>query len=229
VIPLLAQADQPFIRWDWIPRNLDLIWEQTLEHLILTGLAVGIGLVISMALSLMALRFRRTYGPITWVTGILYTVPSIALFALLVPITGISITTAEIGLVSYTLLILIRNIVAGIDGVPADIKEAAVGMGYTRRRLFTDIELPLALPVIVAGLRIATVTTVGLVTISALIGLGGLGQLINRGLQLFNSPVGTAQIFVGTGLSIVLAVVLDFGLVMLERALTPWARRKVAM
>lgn len=222
---IVAQADPPFIRWDWIGNNLDLIWEQTAEHLVLTGLAIGIGFVISMALSLIAIRYRSAYAPITWITGILYTVPSLALFALLVPITGISITTAEIGLVGYTLLILIRNIVAGIDGVPADVVEAARGMGYTRRKLLLEIELPLAMPVIIAGLRIATVTTVGLVTITALIGLGGLGQLILRGLNIFSSPVGVAQIFAGTALSIVLAVVLDVLLVLLGKALTPWTRR----
>jgi osmoprotectant transport system permease protein len=222
---IVAQADPPFIRWDWIGNNLDLIWEQTAEHLVLTGLAIGIGFVISMVLSLIAIRYRSTYAPITWITGILYTVPSLALFAMLVPVTGISITTAEIGLVGYTLLILIRNIVAGIDGVPADVVEAARGMGYTRRKLLLEIELPLAMPVIIAGLRIATVTTVGLVTITALIGLGGLGQLILRGLNLFSSPVGVAQIFTGTVLSIVLAVVLDLALVLIGRALTPWTRR----
>ena len=226
---VVGRADQPFIRWDWITSNLDLIWEQTVEHLLLTGLAVGLGLMLSMALSLLALRYRATYSPITWVTGVLYTVPSLALFAMLVPITGISIVTAEIGLVGYTLLILIRNIVAGVDGVPNEVLEAARGMGYTNRRLFLDIELPLALPVIVAGLRIATVTVVGLVTITALIGLGGLGQLILRGLNLFSSPVGVAQIFTGTVLSIVLAVLLDLGLVLLGRALTPWTRRAEAL
>ena len=226
---LLAQSGSRFeIRWDWIGKNIDTIWEQTVEHIYLTFLAVAIGLVLSMALSLIAIRYRRTYGPITSVTGILYTIPSLALFAFLVPITGISVTTAEIGLVSYTLLILIRNIVAGIDGVPDDVVEAARGMGYTERRLFFEIQLPMATPVIIAGIRIATVTTIGLVTITALIGQGGLGQLIDRGLKNFSSPIGITQIFVGTVLSIVLAVVLDFALVVIERASTPWARRRAA-
>ncbi|MBU1226677.1 MAG: ABC transporter permease [Actinobacteria bacterium] len=171
-------------------------------------MAVGIGLVIALGLSLIALRWRRTYAPITWVTGILYTIPSLALFAMLVPFTGLSKTTAEIGLVSYTLLILIRNIVAGIDGVAPDVKEAALGMGYTRRRLFLEIELPLALPVIVAGIRIATVTVIGLVTVTSLIGLGGLGFFILRGLNSFF----WTQIIVGVVLSVVLAVVVDVAL-----------------
>jgi osmoprotectant transport system permease protein len=129
--------------------------------------------------------------------------------------------------VSYTLLILIRNIVAGINGVPPSVLEAARGMGYTRRRRFISIELPLALPVIIAGIRIAAVTTIGLVTVTALIGLGGLGFFILRGLNLFYSPVGTTQIVVGTVLSVVLAVVVDLSLVGLEKVATPWSRRKV--
>lgn len=225
----VAQAGSRFeIRWDWIGRNLGAIWDQTIEHIYLTFLAVGIGLILSLALAVLALRYRKTYVPITTVTGILYTIPSLALFAFLVPITGISVTTAEIGLVSYTLLILIRNIVAGIDGVPGTVIEAARGMGYTDRRMFFEIQLPLATPVIIAGIRIATVTTIGLVTITALIGQGGLGQFIDRGLKNFSSPIGVTQIFVGTVLSIVLAVALDFALVLVERAATPWTRRREA-
>ncbi len=224
---MIAQAaDQPFVRWDWIVDHVDDIWAATWEHIVLTAIAVGVGFVISLALSMLALRHRRAYGPITWVTGILYTIPSLALFAFLVPITGLTTLTAEIGLVSYTLLILIRNIVAGIDGVPASVRESAVGMGYTRRRLFLEIELPLALPVIVAGIRIAAVTTIGLVTITALIGKGGLGFLILRGLNLFYSPVGTTQIVVGTVMSVILAVAVDLSLVGAERAMTPWSRRR---
>lgn len=225
VAPVIAQADQPFIRWDWIGRNLDELWAATREHLILTAIAIGIGLVLSLGLSLIALRWRATYAPITWVAGVLYAVPSLALFAFLVPITGLTRLTAEIGLVSYTLLILVRNIVAGIDGVPASVLEAARGMGYTERRLFTDIQLPLAVPVIVAGVRVATVTTIGLVTITALIGQGGLGFFILRGLQLF-SAVGTTQILAGTVLSVALAVSADLALLGLEKLLTPWARRR---
>lgn len=224
---ILAQADEPFVRWDWVGRNLDDLWAATQEHIILTVIAVGIGLVLSLALSIVALRWRKTYIPITWATGVLYTIPSLALFAFLVPITGLTKLTAEIGLVSYTLLILIRNIVAGIDGVPEDVLEAARGMGYTPRRLFTDIQLPLAMPVIIAGIRIATVTTIGLVTITALIGEGGLGFFILRGMQFF-SAIGTTQILAGTVLSVVLAVIADVGLLGLERALTPWSRRRAA-
>jgi osmoprotectant transport system permease protein len=156
---------------------------------------------------------------------VLYSIPSLALFVMLIPLTGLSVATAEIGLVSYTLLIFIRNIVAGIDGVPSEVREAALGMGYTRRRMLLEIELPIALPVVIAGIRIATVTTVGLVTITALIGLGGLGQLILDGLnRLFTTPL-----IIGAVLSVVLALLLDGVLVLAERALTPWARRKATI
>ncbi len=225
---LVAQASESFIDWGWIGDHLDEIGAKVVEHLWLTGIALGVGLAISLALAAVALRFRRTYTPITWVTGSLYSIPSLALFAFLVPITGFSTLTAEIGLVSYTLLILIRNIVAGIDGVPPEIKEAALGMGYGRLRLFFAIELPLALPVIIAGMRIATVTTIGLVTVTALIGQGGLGFFILRGLQRFFSSVGSTEILLGTVLSVVLAVIADLALLLLERALTPWARRRAA-
>jgi osmoprotectant transport system permease protein len=219
---MLAQSSGPFFRWDWVGRNLGEIWDRVIEHLVLTGIAVGVGLAVSMVLSVVVLRWRRSYGPITWIAGILYTIPSLALFALLVPITGLSTTTAEIGLVSYTLLILIRNIVSGIDGVSAEVKEAAVGMGFTRRRLFLEIELPLALPVIVAGIRIATVTVIGLVTVTSIIGQGGLGFFILRGLNSFF----WTQIIVGVVLSVALAVVIDLSLAFAERRLTPWSRRR---
>jgi osmoprotectant transport system permease protein len=173
-------------------------------------------------LSLLAIRNRRTYAPITWTTGILYTIPSIALFAFLVPFTGLSLLTAEIGLISYTLLILVRNIVAGIDGVPSSVVESARGMGYPERALLREIQLPLALPVIVAGFRVAAVTTVGLVTVTSLIGFGGYGFFILRGLRrLF-----TTEILVGTVLSVLLAMAIDFALVVMERRLTPWAQRR---
>ncbi len=211
---------EPFIRWNWITGHLSEIGARTLQHLELTGIAVAIGFVIAMALSVVALRRRAAYTPITWFTGVLYTIPSIALFALLVPITGLTTLTAEIGLVSYTLLILIRNIVAGIDGVPFAVRDAAVAMGYKPWRMFFEIELPLATPVIIAGLRIATVTTVGLVTLTALIGQGGYGYFINDGLRrFFNTPL-----FVGAALSVALAIALDVVLVFVQRLLTPWQR-----
>lgn len=211
----------PWIRWAWIADHTGDVWDRTVQHLTLTAVAVGVGFGIAMAASIVALRFRRTYAPITWVAGMLYTIPSLALFALLVPFTGLSVLTAEIGLVSYTLLILVRNIVAGIDGVPASVREAATGMGYTRRGAFLRVELPLALPVIVAGLRIAVVTVVGLVTVTALIGQGGYGSFILDGLRRnFRTPL-----LLGAALSVALAVCLDLLLLWTERLLTPWRRR----
>ena len=220
--PVLAADAKSFIWWDWVDSHYDDIWARTLEHLRLAGLALLIGFAISMVLALVALRFRRTYAPITWVTGILYTIPSLALFAFLVPITGLGTLTAEIGLVGYTLLILVRNIVAGVDGVPASVKEAADGMGYTSWRRAVSVDLRLATPAIVAGLRIAAVTTVGLVTITALVGAGGYGVLIDDGLsRRFNTPI-----VVGATLSIAMAVAFDLVLLGAERALTPWTRRR---
>ncbi len=213
---------EPLIRWDWIASHLDEIAMRVGEHLELTLVAVVLGSVIAFALSLLALRDRRFEQAIVFATGTLYTIPSLALFAVLVPYTGLSVVTAEIGLVGYTLLILMRNILAGIRGVPADVREAALGMGYTRGRLLRDVELPLALPVIVAGVRIATITTVGLVTVSALIGQGGLGYLILVGIQRFFST----PLLVGAALSVALAVVLDAALVLVQRALTPWSRAR---
>src|SRR5215203_7525607 len=150
---------EPLIRWDWLARNLPVIGQRLLEHIQLTVIAVVIGFLISFIISILIVRRSSMYGPVTWITGVMYTIPSLALFALLVPFTGLSIITAEIGLVSYTLLILIRNVVAGLDGVPDDVREAAHGMGYRPLGQLVRVELPLALPVIVAGIRIAAVTT----------------------------------------------------------------------
>jgi osmoprotectant transport system permease protein len=208
------------VRWSWVADNADEIASRLLEHIQLTAIAVGIGLLISFPLGVYAYRHRRAYGPMTVVTGLLYTIPSLALFAFLVPYTGLTTLTAEIGLVSYTLLILIRNIVAGLDGVPADSREAALGMGYSRRQLLWRVEVPLALPVILAGIRLATVTTIGLVTVAALIGRGGLGYFILLG---FDRSFTTASI-VGAVLSLVVAITIDALLVLLERNITPWAR-----
>lgn len=220
---LLAQVggDPRFFRWDWVWSHLDLIGAKVLEHLALTGIALGCGMVLSFGLALVGLRFPRAYPPITWVTGLLYTIPSLALFAFLVPITGFTTLTAEIGLVSYTLLILTRNVVAGVQGIDPAVRESALGMGYGRRRLLLEIELPLALPVILAGIRIAAVTTIGLVTVTALIGKGGVGFFILRGLDRFFDT----EIVLGTALSVILAVGIDAALAGVERWSTPWTRR----
>jgi osmoprotectant transport system permease protein len=211
---------EELIRWDWVFSHGSEIWSRFLQHVELTVIAVGLGLAISFPLAVLAHRHRRLYAPIAWVTGLLYTIPSIALFVILLPITGLSTTTAEIGLVSYTLLILIRNTVVGLSGVPEDVKEAARGMGYTKRQLLWRVELPLALPATVAGIRIATVSTIGLVTVAALIGRGGLGQFILDGLQTFFNT----EIFLGAILSVALALVADAALLGVQKALTPWSR-----
>ena len=212
-------ADRPTIKWSWIADNSDKIYAQFLEHLQLTLIAMAIGLVISIPLAIYAHRHRWSLTPITWVTGTLYTIPSLALFAFLLPYTGITVTTAEIGLVSYTLLILIRNTVAGLAGVSPDVREAAQGMGYSTRQLLMRVELPLALPVIMGGVRLATVTTIGLVTVTALIGFGGLGSFILAGMR---TDFVTATL-VGSVLSLLLAVAVDLALVRVERRVTPWA------
>jgi osmoprotectant transport system permease protein len=211
---------EPLIRWDWIATHFDEFAFRLVEHVELTVIAVGVGFVIAFGLSLLILRVPRAEGPITWITGTLYTIPSLALFVLLIPYTGLTILTAEIGLVSYTLLILIRNIMRGIRGVPADVREAAVGMGYAPREILWRIEVPLALAVIIAGVRIATISTIGLVTVTALIGQGGFGFLILIGMQRFF----TTELIAGAVLSVALAIVADGLLVLLQRRLTPWTR-----
>jgi osmoprotectant transport system permease protein len=208
-----------FWNWEWVGTHLDLIGEQVLEHLWLTFLAVGLGLLISFPLAIYAYRHPRTYPPITWLTGLLYTIPSLALFALLVPFTGLSTLTAEIGLVSYTLLILIRNIVSGLAAVPEDVKESARGMGLTDRQILWRVELPLAIPVVVAGIRIAAITTIGLVTVTALIGKGGLGALMLGGFRNLYPDI---AVLVGVGVSLLLAVLVDGLLLGAQRLWTPW-------
>ena len=212
---------EPLIRWDWIATHLDEFAFRLGEHVELTVIAVGVGFAIAFALSLLILRLPRAEAPITWITGTLYTIPSLALFALLIPYTGFTILTAEIGLVGYTLLILLRNIVRGVRGVPADVREAAVGMGYAPRQLLWQIELPLALAVIIAGVRVATVSTIGLVTVTALIGQGGFGFLILTGMQ---RSFFTTEMIAGAVLSVALAIAADALLVLLQRQLTPWTR-----
>jgi osmoprotectant transport system permease protein len=213
-------ASEPWVRWRWVGDHTDRILGDLWQHLELTLIAVGVGLLLSIPIGVMAWRYRASRGGVLAIGGALYTIPSLALFALLVPWTGLTIVTAEIGLVAYTLLILVRNIVVGLDGVPAEVRDAAAGMGYRPFRQLLRVELPLALPVIVAGLRIATVTTIGLVTITFLLGLGGLGELLEDGLiRDFRTPL-----VVGGVLSVALAVACDLLLAFVQRLLTPWAR-----
>lgn len=214
---------QPFFRPDWIIDNADVIARRIGEHLLVTVIAVVAGFVISFAIALLVRRFPALYGPVLGVTGVMYSIPSIALFVLLIPVTGLSLLTAEIALVSYTLVILVRNIVTGLRQVPAEVLEAADGMGYTDLQRLWRVELPIATPVILAGLRIATVTTIGLVTIATLIGMGGLGYLIvNVGIQ---RRFATATI-TGVAVVVILSVLVDLLIFEIQRRLTPWARAR---
>jgi osmoprotectant transport system permease protein len=216
-------GEQPLVEWDWIGDHTDEIGQLFVEHVKLTALAVGIGFAIAMVLALVSYRWRWLYPPLAGLCGVLYSIPSLALFGLLVPITGLGLVPAQIALVSYTLLILLRNIVAGLDAVPEAVREAADGMGYEGWRRMLRVDLPLASPTIVAGLRIATVTTIGLVTVTALVGEGGFGDLINDGLsRQFSTPV-----VVGAVLSVALAVALDAVFVAVERVSAPWLRAAV--
>ena len=219
---IALDASDPWLRWDWTSSHVELITADLSEHVQLTAIAVGVGLLISLPLGVWIWRTPRLRALVLGVTGVLYTIPSLALFAMLVPFFGLSYLTAEVGLVGYTLQILVRNTVVGLDSVPAEVREAAAGMGFTPMRRLLRVDFPLALPVIVAGIRVATVTTIGLVTVTAVIGEGGLGQLILRGLiQDFKTPI-----VVGSALSSLLAVMADGGLVGVQRLLTPWARSR---
>jgi osmoprotectant transport system permease protein len=214
------------IDWAWLTAHLGVLGERLLQHLGLAALAIGAGFAISFPLAIFSVRHRRVYPPIAAVSGILYTVPSIALFAALVPITGLSVLTAEIPLVLYTLLIFVRNIVAGFDAVPLDVLEAADGMGHTPFQRLWRVELPLALPLVIAGLRVASVSTIGLVTISGAIGdrFGGLGFFIFEGWRR-SFPT---EILAGAVPSMVLAVAVDLLVVAIAGRATPWSRAATA-
>ena len=215
------------IDWAWVGDHLDELAYRTLQHIYLAAIAITVGFVISFGLAVWSVRRRAVYGPITAITGVLYTIPSLALFAALVPVTGLrSIITAEAPLVAYTLLIFVRNIVTGFDNVPGDVLESADGMGYTSRRRLVRVELPLATPLVFAGLRLATVSTIGLVTITGILGdnFGGLGFFIFEG---YRHSFFTETVFGAVPLMI-MAIVADFALVRLQRRLTPWNRPRTA-
>ena len=217
---LFLAVDQPWVDWGWLSTHVPYVWDAVVQHLELTVVAVVVGLAISLVLGVLAHLWRPLRFPVLTVFGAFYTIPSIALFALLIPYTGLSITTAEIGLVGYSVLIILRNVVVGLDSVPPDVIDAANGMGYRPMARLMRVELPLALPAIFAGVRIATVTTIGLVTITAVIGLGGLGQLILQGLvDDFRTPL-----VVATALSVALALVADLSLAGVQRLAVPWSR-----
>ena len=210
--------------WDWFSSHWSSTFQPRLiEHIELTAIAVGIGFVIAFVAALVAYRWDWAVNPATAVFAFVYTIPSLAFFQLMVPFTGLTRLSAEIALVSYTLLILFRNILTGLREVPPDALEAAQAMGLTRRQTLWRVELPLAMPAIMAGIRIATVTIISLATVAAFIGVGGLGQPIFNAIQ-----TGFKTQFIAAGvLAVALALVTDAILVVLQRALTPWARAQV--
>jgi len=208
--------------WSWVSAHWgDTLQPALLQHLKLTGIAVAIGFAIAFGAALLAYRYRRLDQPIGLFADFLYTIPSLALFQLLVPITGITVTTVEIALVAYTLLILYRNILEGLRGVPAEVREAAKGMGLTGPQTLLRVELPLATPAIVAGLRIATVSTISIATVAAFILPEGLGRPIYIGIT---QDVFKTEIIAAGALTIVLALAADALLIALQRLVTPWRR-----
>ena len=214
----LAQQDsEPLIRWIWISDHVDEIVSRGLQHVYLTVVTVVIGFLIAFPAAVYASRHRWAVSPITSISGVLYTIPAFAFIFLLLPITGLSLTTVVIPLIAYSLLILFRNTLTGLDSVEPDVKEAAVGMGLSRRQLLWRVEVPLAMPVIIAGLRIATVSSIALITIAALIGRGGFGQFILDGLNTFF----WTPLIVGVVLSVALALAADLLLLGLQRLATP--------
>jgi osmoprotectant transport system permease protein len=205
---------------DYVVDRRQEIVDATVEHVWITVAAVVLGLLIAFPLALLARRIPRLESGVLAVTTGIYTVPSLALFPLLVPFTGLSATTVVIGLALYALTILVRSILEGLRAVPDEVRESATGLGYGRGRLLLRIELPLSLPVVMAGLRVATVSTVALTTVGSLVAYGGLGNLIKDGV-LTNFR---AELFTASVLCVLLAVLLDVLLVGLQRVLTPWTR-----
>lgn len=212
-------------RWSYFSNQSDEIWRRLVEHVYFAALPMVFGLMIAFPLAILAARVPRLYGPLLGATGVLFTIPSLAAFVLLIPFTGLSNATIIIPLTAYTLLILLRNFVEGLRGVPPDVIESAEAMGYRPLRRLFAVELPLALPVMMAGVRIAMVTTIGLVAVSTLLGFGGLGFLMYvDGFQRFRIEPQVA----GIGLCVVLAIGADLLLLGLQRLFTPWTRGRAA-
>jgi osmoprotectant transport system permease protein len=228
-VTILGAADDPScyssLVNDWIcpayvsDRQQEIV-DATIQHLGITVVSVLVGLVIAFPLALAARRLPRLESTILAITTGIYTVPSLALFPLLVPFTGLTATTVVIGLALYALTILVRSLLEGLRSVPDDVRESATGLGYNRTQLLLRVELPLALPVVMAGLRVATVSTVALTTVGSLVAYGGLGNLIKDGV-LTNFR---AELFTASVLCVVLAVLLDVVLVLAQRLMTPWTR-----
>jgi len=227
VIPHFAQGShcEQTNGWfctDWLREHWgDTLQPALVQHVELTLIAVGVGFAIAFALALVGFRFRVFDLPLGVLSDFLYTIPSLALFQLLVAVTGLTVLTVEIALVSYTLFILYRNFVAGLRAVPPDVLESARGMGLTRVQTFFRVELPLAAPAIMAGLRIATVSTISIATVAAFFIRDGLGDPIFRAI---NENLFKTEILAAGGLAILLALVADGLLAAVQRAITPWSR-----
>jgi osmoprotectant transport system permease protein len=220
-----GSSDNCLTRNEWIcgkyysSRAGDLT-DALVQHVGIVVASVLLGLAVAVPLALLARRYRRFEGLIIGTTTAIYTIPSLALFSLLVPLTGLGVTTVVIGLGLYSLTILVRNMLEGLAGVPADVRESAVGMGYAPSRMLWRVEVPLALPAIMAGLRVATVSAVALTTVGAILDYGGLGDLLVDGTRTDFK----AQVLATSVLCVLLAVALDLLLVGLQRLLTPWTR-----
>lgn len=218
---MASSVPNPWLDWDYVQDNSDAILSALGQHVTLTLQSVVIATLIAVPLAMLASRYRWLRGPVIGVSGVVYTIPSIALFALLAPYLGIGARTVLVGLVLYALLILVRNTLAGLDEVPADVREAARGMGYSPLRALLQVELPIAMPTVLTGIRLATVSTVALVTVGVVVGYGGLGQLIFRG---FTNNYYRAEILTNSLLCVALALVLDVILIVVARLASPWAR-----
>lgn len=213
-----CQATDALFCWDWARENIDRYGSPTVEHIELVLISVVVGFVLAFALAVLAHRRRWLRAPLLGATGVLYTIPSIAFFFLLLPITGFGRLSAVIALSAYTLQIIYRNAMVGLANVPTSAKEAARGMGMTDRQILWKIEVPLATPEIIAGLRIATVSTVALATLAVFISAGGLGKPIYEAIDF------KTNIIIAGGIAILLAIALDFILFGLQRVVTPWRR-----
>jgi osmoprotectant transport system permease protein len=208
------------MNWGWLDRNLDTVLEDLQEHVEIALIALLLGVLIAFPIGLIAYRWRVAYGPLLALTQILYTVPSLALFVLLINVTGLGQEPVIIGLTIYSLVILVRNLVEGLRAVPREVIDAATAMGYRQTRRLFAVELPIAVPAIIAGLRVAAVSNISLVSVGALIGTGGLGQLFIHGFQIDN-PI---EIWTGIVATLLLALVVDLLIVGGGRLLTPWTR-----
>ncbi|HEU4511853.1 MAG TPA: ABC transporter permease [Nocardioidaceae bacterium] len=220
-------GDNCMVRNEWIcpeyvTSRAELLTDALVQHVWITVVSVLIGLVVAFPLALIARRYRRLEGIVVGTTTAIYTIPSLALFALLLPISGLSASTVIIGLVLYSLTILVRNTLEGLRAVPEDVLEAARGMGYGARRLLWTVEIPLALPSIMAGLRVAAVSTVALTTVGSIVSYGGLGNLL---LEAVTTGF-KAQVFTASVLCVLLAFVFDLIIVGAQRVMTPWTRTR---